>query len=192
MGRKAECEEILKTLKAESRGKGKKQQKAEEKEAAKKQSPDGKKLDPEEAVKLEDSAAAKVSTEILSSSGKEKPNETAAAENIASPSLANEQVPKFSFGVPEPGLAVHDTNDDCNESHQTEVLTEDLARHSETNAKNEKMPDFLEGLMKIQNKDEQMAKIRNGWSLKNSLSLAVGDLYLMVNQTFYKYLANIL
>lgn len=172
MGKKGECEEILKTLKAECRGKGKKHQKAEDKEVKKcseKPSPDCKKGEPEESVKSEESKMNGLEDKDS------KPNEI----NILPQDLSNDEKP--NLGITDLNgnnnnndAAAAASNEECAESNLEKV------RPNENGLKTDKMPDFLEGLMKIQNKDEAVAKIRSGWTLENSSSLAVGDLYLMV------------
>lgn len=95
-----------------------------------------------------------------------------------SPDLSNDE--KSNFLINSSGtLACANDTEENNEVNQSEIF--DDVRSNENNAKSDKIPDFIEGLMKLQNKDEAIAKIRNGWSLENSHSLALGDLYLMVS-----------
>ncbi|KAL0273213.1 UNVERIFIED_CONTAM: hypothetical protein PYX00_005943 [Menopon gallinae] len=178
LGKKGICEEILKNLKAESRRKGKKQLKTEDKDSKKfieKSSPESKKLEGEESVKCD---AGKMNLKQLLFEDRElKSSDT----DLLSPDLSNDEKPNFSFGAVD-AVPSSDLNDECPDANQTDIF-EDV-RNIENNMKNDKLPDFLESLRKIQNKDEAIAKIRNGWTLENSHSLAIGDLYLMIGSDY--------
>lgn len=177
LGRKGSCDEILKTLKAESRGKGKKYQKSEEKEFKKieKPSPDSKRWDGEDNSKIEE---CKLNSKI-SLGGADK--ETKSDMDMLSPDLSNDE--KTNFNFVSSSLPLINDVEDNNDGNQNEVF--DDTRQNENISKSDKIPDFIEGLMKLQNKDEAIAKIRNGWSLENSHSLTLGDLYLMVSIIIY-------
>lgn len=100
--------------------------------------------------------------------------------DVLSPELSSDEKPNFGF-VSATSAAGIDL-EDLGEMPQADIL-DDTRPCDNNNTKSEKIPDFIEGLMKLQNKDEAIAKIRNGWSLENSHSLALGDLYLMVSIT---------
>lgn len=173
LGKKGICEEILKNLKAESRRKGKRQLKTEEKDSKKfseKSSPESKKMEGEECVKCD---VGKMNLKHLFEDRELKSSDT----DLLSPDLSNDEKPNFSFRAVDT-VPNSDLNEECPDVNPTDI-SEDV-RNSENNMKTEKLPDFLESLRKIQNKDEAIAKIKNGWTLENSHSLAIGDLYLMV------------
>ncbi|KAK6626251.1 hypothetical protein RUM43_006558 [Polyplax serrata] len=183
LGRKGSCDEILKNLKAESRGKGKKHLKSEEKELKKsieKASPDPKRTDGEESAKPME-MDGKGTFPVKNVTVPEEKETKSGDVDVQSPELSSDEKPNFGF-VSATSAAGIDL-EDLGEMPQADIL-DDTRPCDNNNTKSEKIPDFIEGLMKLQNKDEAIAKIRNGWSLENSHSLALGDLYLMIGSEY--------
>lgn len=179
LGRKGTCEAILKSLKAESRGRGRKCQKSEEKEIKKsieKISVDSKKLDGDDIIKTEESKVNAKNSFLP-----EDKEIKSADMDILSPDLSNDEKPNFNFTFGGHATFSNETEEN-NEVINNEITDE--VRQNDCSTKTDKIPGFIEGLMKLQDRDEAIAKIRNGWHLENSHSLSLGDVYLMVNKVY--------
>ena len=101
--------------------------------------------------------------------------------DILSPDLSNDEKPNFNFTFGGHATFSNETEEN-NEVINNEITDE--VRQNDCSTKTDKIPGFIEGLMKLQDRDEAIAKIRNGWHLENSHSLSLGDVYLMVNKVY--------